>query len=141
MTGDNHDSAYVREAKAREAANPDNPGLAYIGCMIPVLVLGALTYSCVTREPSQEQKNVEVMVNSRAVIRAMLKDPDSADFTNERIADSGAYCASVNAKNSFGGYSGSQRVMVIAGMGAVEGDANLTGQGQDFTLVWNASCR
>lgn len=47
----------------------------------------------------------------RATIRAVLKDPGSAEFKDERVSSSGTYCAEVNSKNSYGGYIGFDRVM------------------------------
>jgi hypothetical protein len=41
------------------------------------------------------------------LVRAQLKDPHSAQFKGVRtMGDKGGYCGWVNAKNSFGGYSG-----------------------------------
>ncbi len=41
----------------------------------------------------------------KKAVRAKLKDPDSAKFGNEIIVQTRA-CISVNAKNSYGGYTG-----------------------------------
>jgi hypothetical protein len=41
----------------------------------------------------------------KKAIRAKLKDPDSAKFGNEIVVQTRA-CISVNAKNSYGGYTG-----------------------------------
>lgn len=41
-------------------------------------------------------------------VRAALKDPDSARFGEARLLPNGAVCGMVNAKNSYGGYSGSE---------------------------------
>lgn len=141
MTDDNKDSAYVKAAKAREAQQNDQ--FWWLGCLIPILLIGFVVHSC-TREKSPEQLKSSAdgvaIVQAREVIRSMLKDPGSAEFSSERIAASGAYCGRVNAKNSFGGYSGSQRAVVVGGMGAVEGDAALSGQSDDFSSLWSAAC-
>lgn len=53
----------------------------------------------------------QVIENS---IRSQLKDPDSATFTFPNLLEGnltdlpGRYCGRVNAKNSYGGYSGNQ---------------------------------
>jgi len=39
-------------------------------------------------------------------IRALLKDPDSAMFQDDRVITGGTVCGEVNAKNSLGGYIG-----------------------------------
>jgi len=39
-------------------------------------------------------------------VRERLKDPDSAHFGRSTVNAAGIVCGSVNAKNSFGGYSG-----------------------------------
>lgn len=41
-----------------------------------------------------------------AAVKAKLKDPDSARFKGLRIDKDGTGCGWVNAKNSYGGYSG-----------------------------------
>lgn len=42
------------------------------------------------------------------LVRARLKDPDSARFQNIRNVGRGEICGEVNAKNAFGGYVGFQ---------------------------------
>jgi hypothetical protein len=41
-----------------------------------------------------------------AMVKAKLKDPDSAQFKGIKRMDDGNYCGWVNAKNGFGGYTG-----------------------------------
>jgi hypothetical protein len=43
---------------------------------------------------------------ARASLVALLKDPGSAQFRNERIDPTGALCGEVNAKNAMGAYVG-----------------------------------
>lgn len=135
------DSEYVKAAKAREAKQSDD--FSWLGCLVPVLFIGFLFYSC-TKEKTPAQLRASAdsvsIVQGRNVVRGMLKDPSSAEFSSERISSSGAYCARVNAKNSFGGYSGSQRVVVVGSMGAIEGDAGLSGQGDGFSGLWSQAC-
>lgn len=47
----------------------------------------------------------------RAAIKDFLKDPTSAEFRSEKVSSSGVYCAEVNSKNSYGGYTGFDRVI------------------------------
>lgn len=138
---DSKDSAYVKAAKAREAQQNDD--FAWLGCLIPVAAIGFLFYNCSgEKTPQQLKANSDTVsiVQARDVVRGMLKEPGSADFTDERISTSGAYCARVNAKNSFGGFSGAQRVVVIGGMGAIEGDAGLSGDAASFASLWSSAC-
>lgn len=45
--------------------------------------------------------------DAQRIVRAALKDPDSAKFSNVRVKEGTAFvCGQVNAKNSFGGYVG-----------------------------------
>ena len=41
-------------------------------------------------------------------VKAKLKDPDSAKFKDVKATGPDSYCGWVNAKNSFGGYTGFQ---------------------------------
>jgi hypothetical protein len=50
-------------------------------------------------------------------IRNLLKDPDSARFRWPAVREWGLYCGWVNAKNSYGGYTGFQPFMIIGGVG------------------------
>lgn len=47
---------------------------------------------------------------TKEIVRATLKDPDSAQFRNVALflneSGTGRVCGEVNAKNSFGGYTG-----------------------------------
>lgn len=52
--------------------------------------------------------------SERDIISATLKDPDSAKFSNEKVDSTGQYCGEVNSKNSYGGFTGSQRVILLA---------------------------
>ncbi|HHV68920.1 MAG TPA: DUF4124 domain-containing protein [Ochrobactrum intermedium] len=46
----------------------------------------------------------------QAAVRASLKDPDSANFNDlQHVGDGRALCGQVNAKNSYGGYTGFKR--------------------------------
>ena len=72
-----------------------------------------------------------------------LKDPDSGQFRDISIEDDarfnpkypGIACGYVNAKNSFGGYTGFKGFMVVAGVPLIE-----DGSGA-FARLWNKHCR
>ncbi len=49
-----------------------------------------------------------------SAVRRELKDPDSARFRwNPEVNDKGVYCGFVNAKNSYGGYTGFKLFMLF----------------------------
>lgn len=54
------------------------------------------------------------------LIKTMLRDPNSAIFSSVKSKD-GIVCGSINAKNSFGGYSGDQNFVVIHDTNALRG--------------------
>ncbi|HXA23289.1 MAG TPA: hypothetical protein VNW90_13430 [Acetobacteraceae bacterium] len=81
-----------------------------------------------------------LIVDAEESIRAMLKDPDSADFEHVdtyRTAK-GAYvaCGRVNAKNGFGGYNGYQRFVSPS----TPSTTIVEGKVSDFAKAW-AMCR
>jgi len=86
-------------------------GPAYISvAFVTVLSIAAPLASAQTSKPS---KSVENMVKS--AIRDGLKDPASAQFTEMYTFMSGGSrhtCGYVNAKNSFGGYTGKKPFFV-----------------------------
>ncbi len=63
------------------------------------------------KKSSAETKRLESLEQAKqsgmSSVRSALKDPTSAKFKDVRIADvTGAVCGQVNAKNSYGGYTG-----------------------------------
>jgi len=90
-------------------------------------------------DSSKEAAWIEV---GKDAVRSRLKDPQSAQFRNtffnyatlegKRIPVS---CGQVNARNSFGGYTGFKRY-VSAG----EGLTFLESDVSDFENVWNTLC-
>jgi hypothetical protein len=48
---------------------------------------------------------------AREPVAALMKDPASAQFRNDRITPSGWLCGEVNVKNSMGGYVGFKKYM------------------------------
>lgn len=50
-----------------------------------------------------------------AAVKAKLKDPDSAQFRWPAPKEWGSYCGWVNAKNSYGGYTGFKPFYVVGG--------------------------
>lgn len=61
-------------------------------------------------------------------VRAALKDPDSAQFSDMTIVGNGLLvCGKVNAKNSMGGYTGSRDFLIWADEGVTIADDELEG--------------
>lgn len=73
-----------------------------------------------------------IITRDQAIVRALLKDPESAKFSGSRAYQAGfgeaGYdtCGYVNAKNSYGGYTGDKRYFVFetqrGGRSALMGD-------------------
>lgn len=59
------------------------------------------------RELTAKEKSV-----IESVAKTQLKDPDSAKFTWQDYKGGEIYCAYINAKNSYGGYSGDALLLV-----------------------------
>lgn len=59
-------------------------------------------------------KELPVISNAKASITKSLKDPDSANFRNVFTIDGINVCGEINSKNSYGGYVGFTRFVVIA---------------------------
>lgn len=76
----------------------------------------------------------------KELVKSQLKDPGSAQFRNEQVykLDSGNYamCAEVNAKNSFGGYTGFKRVIAGGSLALVESE----GYDAIFSEMWTNVC-
>jgi len=85
---------------------------------------------------AERQKWDNAVWRAKEAVTAALKDPDSAQF-GEVVAVSNdgtpVVCGSVNAKNSFGGFTGEQSFVYVAGMVAFEGD-------KEFNKLWNTVC-
>jgi hypothetical protein len=75
-------------------------------------------------------------VGQRAV-EGHLKDADSAKFRHQFVGKSGIPCGEVNAKNSFGAYTGFKRYMASGGGVAVIEDETFQDQ---FNESWRQLC-
>jgi len=94
----------------------------------------------IAAERAAYQRDLTTRVEGLAIIRNMLKDPASAEFGasigrvkhGQRVA-----CGYVNARNSFGGYTGAQRWVVLP-------DQNLAlvrdSSPSRFDRIWNRYC-
>lgn len=73
------------------------------------------------------------ILNAQKAVSALLKDPSSAKFTNERVGSNGVVCGFINAKNSFGAYTGPQRYAYI-------GRAYVDDASEKFSSLWDNQC-
>ena len=81
------------------------------------------------------QRYMQVMTAERA-IKASLKDPDSAVFSDSVFREPGAVCGYVNARNSFGGLTGNKGYLVDTESGAIL----IEGSTKGFSAAWNTRC-
>lgn len=72
--------------------------VALVACLFPVVSMAAV------RNASEKE-----IVVVKAALAEKLKDPDSMKLKNVQIAEDGTLCGDVNAKNSYGGYTGFSR--------------------------------
>ena len=84
------------------------------------------------------------MERDKSTIERMLKDADSAKFEDvfiSFISDSPVTCGKVNAKNSFGGYTGFKEFIAAksAGISVVRGDGQMIDS--EFVKTWNLACK
>lgn len=128
-----------------------------VGCVLVILSCGGVllyanssSSTAVMGEKYSERAQYEEILNrdrqktysdmakvsqSEKAVKANLKDPGSAKFTNSFIGKSGATCGYVNAKNSFGGYSGDKQYINIGQITSIDdGSAN-------FAQLWRDFCR
>lgn len=104
---------------------------------VVVLIVFWGIYSLLNREKSPEQKarDAEILMIAKAqvAVSTVLKDANTAQFRNQS-----GICGEVNAKNSFGGYSGYTRYI------AANSDLIALETKEDshkFEELWNKMCR
>ncbi|HHR5887117.1 hypothetical protein [Providencia rettgeri] len=68
-------------------------------------------------------------------LKNSLKDPSSADIRNSRLGKSGVTCGEVNAKNSFGAFTGYKNFIQIGSTTLIDDGSS------EFTKEWNEMCR
>ena len=89
----------------------------------------------VTRKSKEEdQQQLNDILNAREHIKGRLKDPSSAKFSGEFIGKNDAICGHINAKNSFGGYTGESRYIFSVNFSAI--DEGTT----SFNKEWERQC-
>jgi len=108
--------------------------------VVAVVVMAVMLVGCGERSPEDKKRSdaamLEIKLNrlAREKIMDRIKDPDSAQFRNQRGG-----CGEVNAKNSFGAYTGFKRFMVSGGdMAFIDGDPALADGA--FDEAWRTLC-
>ncbi|MEP0189758.1 MAG: hypothetical protein ABJP70_01220 [Erythrobacter sp.] len=85
---------------------------------------------------------MRIVTASQQGVRSRLKDPDSAEFRNVGYYSGGsegasAVCGEVNAKNSFGGFTGFERFVALGeDIAFLESDV----EASEFATVWQGVC-
>lgn len=80
-------------------------------CIASIGAAALLLAACreqTVHETEQQKADRQKIEKVEDLVREKLKDPQSAQFSKVRIVG-GLVCGEVNAKNSYGGYSGRQR--------------------------------
>ncbi|MBD1224936.1 hypothetical protein IC789_09150 [Acinetobacter seifertii] len=103
-----------------------------------IALFSSLLFGCAKtkEEKLQEERNkLDVMVQQ--LVRNALKDGDSAKFRNQW-----ELCGEVNAKNSFGAYTGFQRFIASKEKIYFENEYNSDSYSiSAFNQVWNTDCK
>lgn len=100
-------------------------GVAAVIVAMAAVVISLAVWPFLERRREQEALTRAVAAQDEAaipdavaVVKAGLKDPGSAQFSELRVVGAEMQqrvCGLVNAKNSYGGYTGNQRFLVMAG--------------------------
>lgn len=92
-----------------------------------------------TQQESRQDKEQEYIYLNKNRLKSVLKDPESAEFSGVFVSylnGSPVVCGYVNSKNSFGGFSGTQR-FVSAGTVQVTEDMMRAGE---MESTWAKAC-
>lgn len=95
-----------------------------------IVALLVLTWLCSSVNAAQPSKEILAI---RDAVKETLKDPDSAKFKTELVSGN-IVCGEVNAKNSYGGYSGGRKYMAVDGTITFENESKL------FPQWWGENC-
>lgn len=90
--------------------------------LIPVVLANCNQSSSTGTVGLSPTQNMSYILGEQEKIKGRLKDPASAEFRNVFVSSSYAVCGEVNAKNSFGGYSGYVRFISGSDMQVIESD-------------------
>ena len=86
-----------------------------------------------SHDSNAELKEIMYQRKAREWVEAGLKDRSSAEFRNQK-----GFCGEVNAKNSYGGYSGFERFIAASETMVVRESDMAIGE---FDQVWSQQCK
>lgn len=106
------------------------------------LILAIALAGCSGPSPEiqRESKERAMVMAAQDLVRATLKDPESAQFRNDRIRQfqgKDVACGEVNANNSFGGKTGFKRYVAANEVAVITEEAM---EPAEFEKVWNEIC-
>lgn len=115
--------------------------IAIIGVLVALLVLSTCAEESPEKKAAKEKATAEssYKYQGKQRVLAMMKDPGSVKFGRVYVKTKGAHktvCGTLNAKNSFGGYTGHKRFL-----SSVRRNMTLTeGSIKEFDLSWRRYC-
>ncbi|HHO3502998.1 TPA: hypothetical protein ACRRG1_003350 [Acinetobacter baumannii] len=103
-----------------------------------IVILGCLLLGCgKTEEEKLKDERQKLDLQVQKLVKDKLKDGDTAKFRNQW-----ELCGEVNAKNSFGAYTGFQRYVVTEEKIFFETDFNTDSTSLEiFNKLWNVNCK
>jgi hypothetical protein len=87
-------------------------GGGFLVALIPMVIYGFIFEPPPSKTASTEATDYSYIAMNQERVRSKLKDPNSAQFSGvfiSKAAGAPIICGKINAKNSFGGYTGYQR--------------------------------
>lgn len=128
------------QVAASSAAQPPRGTSQFlIGAMAFAILLAVLFAFSGGGGTDSRAREAEMTILGEGFVKAHLKDPSGAQFRNQFISTEGAPCGEVNAKNSFGGYTGFKRYLAASKeLAAVDGETMDSGE---FEKIWRQFCR
>lgn len=113
--------------------------LFYVNSMVPLWGERYESYKSLReineREREKRYTELNAISSAKDRVKSSLKDPSSANFSGEYISSDGAICGYVNAKNSYGAYSGSQRYINLLGVTQIDDGS------PEFSSNWGNVCK
>lgn len=107
-----------------------------VAVAVPVILLLGLVAQC-EFHPEAAKQSVEddtAIFQAQAQIRALLRDPASAEFSAVRRRG-GAVCGMVNSRNGFGGMTGPRRFLAGSYVGIEPAEPD-----EHFEATWSRQC-
>lgn len=104
------------------------------------LVLCLVLVGCGESEADKQRRlNSQMQHLGESYVKGKLKDAGSAEFRHQFISLKGAPCGEVNARNSFGGYTGFIRYIAASKDLTIVDGVNI--ESAEFEKVWREFCQ